>query len=186
MLTEVISKLDRVVLELALKDAFYDMCFYEGEEFTADLEKYLSDVKSKTNTEEQNTAFFETSMPYIERSVMTYGSSLFEGPHSVVVGADWNKVIGQTHTGAEASTSQIQDGAKKLLHAAKNLTEAEEAQVWEKVTTMLFTEGVILEGVKKSKGKKGAGPSATAQSFTKNFKGFSIPDGNTPNPSENK
>ena len=135
MLTEVISKLDRAVLELALIDAFSDMCFYEGDELIVDLESYLEDVDNKTNTEEQDNAFLEFAMPYIERSIMTYGANLFEGIDEFNIpaerGSSGSNV--KVKTGTDVNTQTLESSknlAKKVLKGNK-LTEAEELAVWE-------------------------------------------------------
>lgn len=169
MLTEVMSKLDRAVLELALVDAFTDMCFYEGEEFTAELESYLKDVENKTNTEEQDTKFFELSMPYIEHSVMKYGATILE---SIKEGGKPGKFAPNDSKGTVGitpaeKTKLILGKDSRAAYDAKDskLTEAEEIAVWEglggtiypavkkgvtKAQTMLVTTGNKLSNVAKS------------------------------------
>jgi len=157
MLTEVISKLDRAVLELALVDAFADMCFYEGEEFIAELEKYLEAVDNKTNTEEQDSVFFEASMPYIEHSVMKYGAEIYEG-------LKWNgpgdpaNTKGEGLVGAEVTKIVNEKGKNKYLTKAglkvpaaakKTLTEAEEIEIWEGIGTTIYP--AVKEGIAKAK-----------------------------------
>lgn len=157
MLTEVISKLDRAVLELALVDAFTDMCFYEGEEFIAELEKYLEDIDNKTNTEEQDNVFFETSMPYIEHSVMKYGTEIYEGlkwggpddPANTkgegLVGAEVTKIVNKKARDKYLTKA----GLNVPTTAKKTLTEAEEAEIWEGVGQIIYP--AIKEGIAKAK-----------------------------------
>ncbi len=181
MLTEVISKLDRVVLELALKDAIYDMCFYEGEEISNILESYLQNVIAKTNTEEQNTMFFELAMPYIESSIMVYGAGLYEGTPEMIAPADKNTM--QQKLGGPKGPlvgTQMIDKNRALVH---KLHESEET-IWEDVAKIIFEEGILEAGIKKAKGK-GKGLVSTKSSFGKNLH-FKLPEGGTPNPPENK
>ena len=157
MLTEVISKLDRAVLELALVDAFTDMCFYEGEEFIAELEKYLETVDNKTNTEEQDSAFFEASMPYIENSVMKYGAEIYEGlkwggpsdsantKGEGLVGAEVTKVVNEKSKNEYLTKA----GLKSPAAAKKTLTEAEELAIWEGLGKTIYPS--VKEGVAKAK-----------------------------------
>lgn len=179
MLTEVISKLDRVVLELALKDAFYDMCFCEGEEVVKLTESYLQDVIEKTNTEEQNIAFFELAMPYIESSIMVYGAGLYEGTPEMIAPADKN-TMQQKMGGPKGplAGTQMLDKNRAAVH---KLHESDEA-VWEEVTNMIFTEGILEAGINKAKGN---GKISTKIAFGKNLH-FKLPEGGTPNPPENK
>lgn len=191
MLTEVIRKLDRAVLEIALIDAFCDLCFYEGEEFTQDLINYLNEVDNGTNTEEQDNAFFEISMPYVEKSLMIYSSTINEGIPEVTVGADKN-TLEKAKAGAVGAEILTQMKHKSRELAKEKLTEAE-----------LF-EGLgrdMIEAAKEGTKKAGAvafktgkaladatkvGVVTGAKQFKKNLLGFKVPKGETPNPSENK
>jgi len=148
MLTEVISKLDRVVLELALRDAFYDMCFYEGEEVANGVEIYLQNVIDKTNTEEQDTAFFELAIPYIESSIMVYGSGLYEGTPEMIAPADKNTM--QQKMGGPKGPLVGTQTLNKNREEVHKLHENEEA-IWEEVANMIFMEGALNDGIKKAK-----------------------------------
>ena len=180
MLTDVISKLDRVVLELALKDAFYDMCFYEGEEVASNLEIYLQAVVDKTNTEEQNTAFFESAMPYIEASIMVYGAGLYEGTPEMVTPADKNTL--QQKMGGPKGPMAISQAMDKNRAYVHKLHEGEEA-IWEDVAKVIFEEGALKAGIEKSKGKGKSITSAKKFGYNLHFK---LPEGGTPNPPENR
>ena len=182
MLTEVISKLDRAVLELALVDAFADMCFYEGEEFIAELEKYLETVDNKTNTEEQDGQFFETSMPYIEHSVMKYGAGIYEsikegGKPGKPPANDSLKKIGMV----PAENKNILGKDSKAAYESE-LTEAEEIEIWEGLGKTIYP--AVKEGIDKAKKKiKNTGKNlsnaitsgvASAKMFAKNLTGMKI------------
>jgi hypothetical protein len=188
MLTEVISKLDRVVLELALKDAFYDMCFYEGEEVTDLVESYLQDVINKKNTEEQNIAFFELAMPYINSSIMVYGAGLYEGTPEMIAPADKNTI--QQKMGGPKGPLMGTQMIDKNRTMVNKLHESEEA-VWEEVTNMIFMEGLLENGIRKAKGKgkgkdKGKGKSIiSSKKFGYNLH-FKLPEDRSPNPPENR
>ena len=151
MLTQMISKMDIVVLELALVEAFCDMCFYEGEEFTATLESYLENVKNKTNTEEQDTAFFETSLPYIENSVIAYTNCLFEGFTEMTVGADKNTIMAKKIGKVDDSSQLLTKNRKKLrkMVDTNSVTEAEEAAIWEGVGKLIYP--AAEKGIAKAK-----------------------------------
>jgi len=161
MLTEVISKLDRAVLELAIEDAISEMCFYEGEELTANLESYLEDVKNETNTEEQDQSFFELSMPYIEKSIMVYGRGLYEsGTDDVVVKADEDKIKQEAgFIGAQALNQSTKPRRKFALNTKgldapgedKKITESEE-EIWDDVFSSVLFESV-KKGIEKAKKK---------------------------------
>jgi hypothetical protein len=181
MLTEVISKLDHVVLELALIDAFTDMCFYEGEEFSANLENYLTSVENKTNTEEHDTAFFEISMPYIEQSIMIYGRSIYEG---LKEGGKPGKFAANDSKGTvgivPAERNKLILGKDSKNAYNPTLTEAEEEKVWETIYEVIFP--AAKAGIKKAKDKAGKaigdavkGGVASAKMFAKNLSGFKIP-----------
>jgi hypothetical protein len=130
MRIDIIRKMDRAILELALIDAFCDMCFYEGDEFIQSIEKYVSDIDTEKNTEEQDIAFFEVAAPYINNSVMIYcGESLTEAQEEKVVGAD---TFAKSNTPADVlnqTGKTARDEAKDKLagKAVKKLTEEEEA-----------------------------------------------------------
>jgi hypothetical protein len=130
MRIDIISKMDRTILELALVDAFCDMCFYEGDEFIQRIEKYVSDVDAGSNTEEQDTAFFEVAIPYINNSVMIYfGASLTEAQEEKITGAD---TLAKSNVPADAlnqTGKDARDDAKDKLagKVVKKLTEEEEA-----------------------------------------------------------
>ena len=134
MLTQIISKMDKSILELALINAFYDVCFYEGEEIVSDLEVYLNAVDNKTNTEEQDNAFFEIVMPYIKNSIIVYNEGIkdiaapidkIQNPVGVVP-AEAGKFL-KSKDRAEFLTN----AGLKVPASAKKLTEAEEAAIWE-------------------------------------------------------
>ena len=130
MRIDIISKMDRAILELALIDAFCDMCLYEGDEFVQSLEKYVSDIDARKNTEEQDTAFFEIATPYINNSVMVYGGeSLIEAQEEKIIGAD---TLAKSNVPADAinqTGKDARDEAKEKLagKVVKKLTEEEEA-----------------------------------------------------------
>jgi len=130
MRIDIISKMDRAILELALIDAFCDMCFYEGDEFIQRIEKYVSDVDAGSNTEEQDIAFFEIATPYINNSVMVYGGeSLIEAQEEKIIGAD---TLAKSNVPADAinqTGKDARDEAKEKLagKVVKKLTEEEEA-----------------------------------------------------------
>jgi len=130
MRIDIISKMDRTILELALVDAFCDMCLYEGDEFVQSLEKYVSDIDARKNTEEQDTAFFEIATPYINNSVMVYGGeSLIEAQEEKIIGAD---TLAKSNVPADAinqTGKDARDEAKEKLagKVVKKLTEEEEA-----------------------------------------------------------
>lgn len=190
MLTKVISELENSILELALVDAFSDMCFYEGEELTAELESYLKDVEEGTNTEEQDNVFFELSMPYIEHSIMIYGKEIYEGINEMTTGADKNIVKAKALVGADG-TSQLHDKNRnnllKMVNKQKPLTEAEEIQIWEGISKTIFP--AAKAGIEKAKVgliKTGKTLANTVKSgilssklFAKNLKGFKIPKEDT-------
>jgi hypothetical protein len=196
MLTEVIGKLDRAVLELALKDAFCDLSFYEGEEITTKLEEYLTCVENKTNTEEQNNEFFELAMPYIEHSVMKYGSYLLEGlkeggkPGTFAA----NDSKGKVGLVPAEKTKLILGKESKAAYESE-LTEAEETQIWDDIYEAIFSAAkagvakaktsLVKTGEKLKKSTLGA-LSASAKNFKKNLAGFKLPKGETPNPTANK
>jgi len=130
MRIDIISKMDRAILELALIDAFCDMCLYEGDEFVQSLEKYVSDIDARKNTEEQDIAFFEIATPYINNSVMVYGGeSLIEAQEEKIIGAD---TLAKSNVPADAinqTGKDARDEAKEKLagKVVKKLTEEEEA-----------------------------------------------------------
>lgn len=130
MRIDIISKMDRTILELALVDAFCDMCLYEGDEFVQSLEKYVSDIDARKNTEEQDIAFFEIATPYINNSVMVYGGeSLIEAQEEKIIGAD---TLAKSNVPADAinqTGKDARDEAKEKLagKVVKKLTEEEEA-----------------------------------------------------------
>jgi len=201
MLTEVISRMDRAVFEIALVDAFCDLCFYEGDEFIADLDAYLDSVDVKTNTKEQDNAFIEFAMPYIENSIMLYSSTITEGLKTGgpgdpanskgegLVGGEVTKVIGEKQRGEFLNKA----GLKTPTNATKKLTEAEEIQIWEGVGQDLIK--AAKEGSKKakiilSKTGKNLADSVTsgivsAKNFAKNLS-FKIPEKKSANPAESK
>jgi len=115
---------------LALIDAFCDMCLYEGDEFVQSLEKYVSDIDARKNTEEQDIAFFEIATPYINNSVMVYGGeSLIEAQEEKIIGAD---TLAKSNVPADAinqTGKDARDEAKEKLagKVVKKLTEEEEA-----------------------------------------------------------
>lgn len=194
MLTKVISKLDNTILELALTDAFSDMCFYEGEEFIVNLESYLKDVDEETNTEEQDDTFFELSIPYIENSVMKYGIELYEGfkeagPATGDPGQTKNVTTGADTVGLlDKDTKNILRKKAGLANSeeSKKLTEVEELQIWEGVGKVIYP--AAKAGIEKAKAgliKTGKNLSNAVKSglissklFAKNLKGFKLPKGN--------
>ena len=116
MRIDIISKMDRTILELALVDAFCDMCFYEGDKFIQRIEKYVSDVDAGSNTEEQDTAFFEVAIPYINNSVMIYfGASLTEAQEEKIVGADTFVKSNVPADVLNQTGKDARDGAKEKL-----------------------------------------------------------------------
>ena len=138
-----ISKLDRAVLELALKDAFYDMCFCEGEEFVNELVGYLDDIKTGTNTTDQNMAFAEISIPYIENSIAVYCENV-KDPH---VGADFNTLASQKGiTGSDVNRITNAGNLKKFIEM-KGLTEAQEANIYDTVSQLTYS--TLMEGIEK-------------------------------------
>lgn len=162
MLTELISKMNYAILELALKDAFSDMCFCEGDEFMADLESYVNDIETKTNTQEQNNAFFELAMPYIEKSIMVY----CEGQKSIVAPVDKKQIlVGKTPVDKHIDPKQ--------------LTESEEIAIWEGVGKMIVPAAKGAIG--KVKAKIGSpvlgGITIANNTFKKNLKGMKTTGG---------
>lgn len=200
MLTEVISRMDRAVFEIALVDAFCDLCFYEGDEFIADLDAYLDSVDAKTNTKEQDNAFIEFAMPYIENSIMLYSSTITEGLKAGgpgdpanskgegLVGGEVTKVIGE-----KQRNEYLTKAGLKAPSVQKKLTEAEEIQIWEGLGQDFIN--AAKEGSKKakiilSKTGKNLADSVTsgivsAKNFAKNLS-FKIPEKKSANPAENK
>jgi len=161
MLTKMISKMNHAILELALKDAFSDMCFCEGEEFMADLESYVNDIETKTNTEEQNSAFFELAMPYIEKSIKVY----YENQKPIVAPVDKKQgLVGKAPVDKHIDPKQI--------------TESEEA-VWEGVGKMIVPAAKGALGKVKAKiGSPVLGGITIANStFKKNLKGMKTTGG---------
>lgn len=159
MLIEVISRMDKSILELALVEAFCDMCFYEGEEFVQELEKYIADVESGQVTDEQINNFFNMAESYIDNSIMIYGAHLIEeGAGEIAVGADKANAENKSSVPADA-LSQIKDKSREELQklkkfnvpANKKLTEAEELAVWEGVGQII--PSAVKEGIAKA-GKK--------------------------------
>jgi len=185
MLTKVISKLDRAVLELAIVDAFYDMCFYESEEFIIDLEKYFESVDGKTNTEEQDTKFFESTMPYIEHSILIYGKSIMEGlkeggKAGKPPANDSLKKIGMVPA---ETTKLILNKDSKAAYESE-ITEADETAIWEGVGSIIpdaakrgFAKGkkALVNSVDKIGKSVKSGITVSAKLFSKNLKGFKIP-----------
>ena len=159
------------------------MCFYEGEEVASNLEIYLQSVIDKTNTEEQNTAFFELAMPYIEASIMVYGASLYEGTPEAVTPADKN-TLKQKMGGPKGPLAATQTIDQNRAYVNK-IHESEEA-IWEDVAKLIFEVGTLEAGIKKSKGKgKGKVKGLSATAFGQNLH-FKLPEGGTPNPPENR
>jgi len=130
MRIDIISKMDRAVLELALIDAFCDMCLYEEDEFVQNIEKYISDIDVGKNTEEQDIAFFEIATPYINNSVMIYcGESLTESQEEKITGADTFTKSSVPADAINQTGKDARDEAKEKLagKVVKKLTEEEEA-----------------------------------------------------------
>lgn len=149
MLTTMISKMDRAILEIALINAFSDMCFYEGEEFMADLESYVNDVENKTNTEEQDNLFFELSLPYIEKTIMAY----YEGaPKPIHVGADETsaKLDKSGGTGSDVNRQTSESGKQKFKSIIKDSEEIDTA-AWDTLIEAIFP--AVKEGIEKAKKK---------------------------------
>lgn len=197
MRIDIISRLDRTILELALIDAFCDMCLYEGEEFIKDLEIYLETVNNQTNTEEQDIAFLELSMPYVENSIEKYSSTISESEQKeFVTGSDKNELKRAKVGGVGADALRQAKTVGRTL-AKKELTEAEEIKIWEGVVGDMVS--AAKEGVKKAANKSlivgkslgkaiPVGVAAAAKNFQKNLKGFKIPadkvpDGKSPSAS---
>jgi len=119
----IIRKMDTSILELALVDAFCDMCFYEGDDFVQDLESYISDVLAGKNTEEQDSAFMEISEPYIVKSIIMYcGESLLESQEEITVGAD---SASKSVVPAD-SLKQMKKSSRDLANKKLLLSESEE------------------------------------------------------------
>jgi len=189
MLAQMISKLDHAVLEIALIDAFCDMCIHEGEEFTEELKDYLKSIDDKTNTEEQDNAFFELSMPYIQNSIERYSSTIIEAEQKeIVTGSDKNE-LARAKAGAVGADTLKQLKTKGRDLAKKELSESEEAKIWEGVVGDVVS--AAKEGVKKAANKSvivgkslgkaiPIGIAAAAKNFQKNLKGFKIPADKVP------
>ena len=197
MLTEVISKLDSAILELALIDAFSDMCLYEGEELIANLENYLKDIEEGTNTGDQDNVFFELSLPYIEHSIMIYGKELYEGINEMTIGADRNTVKSKALLGADSSSqlhNKNRNDLLKMIKGQRALTEAEEIQIWEDISKTFYP--TAKAGVKKAKialiktGKNLSnavkGGIVSNRLFAKNLMGFKLPKGDVAGASNKK
>ena len=116
---EVMLQMDKSILELALVDAFSDMCLCEGDEFIKKLENYIETVKAGKNTEEQDVEFFTIAEFYIEKSINIYNSDLFEGQEEITVGAD---TVAKSNVPVDA-LKQMKDKSRKI--ASKELTEEE-------------------------------------------------------------
>ncbi len=184
MLTEMISKLDRAVLELAIQDAFFDMCLYEGEELIANLENFIIAVENKTTTKEQYDIFFETTIPYIENSIAIYYEGYKGSPKDP---ADTKEVtVGGDTTGEFNKAQYLKSvGLKVPAKAAKKpLTESEEAEIWEGVGSTIIPSAKA--GIDKAKtflvtsGKKlGDVTTGAIASVAKKISGFKLNKGKT-------
>ena len=140
-----------------------------------------------TNTEEQDNAFLELSMPYVQNSIEKYSSTISEGAQKeVTVGADKNTLKPNILVGADI-LKQAKTNSRAL--AKKELTEAEEIKLWEGVAGDMIN--AAKEGVKKAANKSlivgkslgkaiPAGVAAAAKNFQKNLKGFKVPKGKLP------
>jgi len=125
----IIKRMEIPILELALVDAFCDMCFYEGDEFVQDLESYISDVLAGKNTDEQDLAFLEISESYIMKSLIMYGGqSLLEAQEELTVGVDDTKKSNVPADSLKQMKKTSRDIANKELTRVgnKKLTEVEE------------------------------------------------------------
>lgn len=190
---EIISKMDRAILELALIDAFYDACIFEGEEFTSCLIEYLDSVDKGESTGEQNVAFFEMTLPYVERSLYFYASTIHEGTKTeAVTGADKNDLqkIKTGGVGADVLTQMKDDSRetakKELAESAileglvQDMIEAAKAGARKAVVKMLQTGDALADATK-------VGLETGVKQFKKNLAGFKIPvKTKSPNPAENK
>jgi hypothetical protein len=148
MRIDIISRLDRTILELALIDAFCDMCLCEGDEFIQSIEKYVLDIDSEKNTAEQDIAFFEVATPYINKSVMVYGGeSLNEAQEEKITGADTlAKSNVPADVNAQTITAAREDAKDKLIgKSVKKLTEEEEIVLGQIIFETLKTSLVLAK-----------------------------------------
>lgn len=76
---DVANKLDNSIFRQALTDAVTDMCFYEGDEATDEMEQYINLVKDGKNTVDLDQAIMDRLVPYMENSILIYGKYLAEG-----------------------------------------------------------------------------------------------------------
>jgi len=178
MRIDIISKMDRAILELALIDAFCDMCFCEGDELIQSIEKYVSDIDDKKNTEEQDIAFFEVAVPYINNSVIIYcGASLTEAQEEKITGADTFVKSNVPADVLNQTTNAAREGAKEKLlgKSVKKLTEEEETILGDLIFETLKTSIVIAKNKITKVGKSladatSAGLVAAQKKIAKNKK----------------
>lgn len=157
MVLEIISRMEIPVLELALTDAFCDMCIYNGEEFIQVLEQYIDDFEAGKSTEEHDKEFFEIAEPFLNHSILAYASYLVEGASEITVPADKANAENKSQVAADA-LSQTKDDAREKLQKvkgfsvpknAKKLTEAEENDILEGIGQII--PNAAKEGIKKAK-----------------------------------
>jgi hypothetical protein len=147
MFIDTLNTMNDVVLELALADAFKDMRFHEGEEFITGLQNYLLEFDNNTTTEDYDSSFFESIMPYIEYSVMRYGEGLYEGLKSGgfsdpayskgegFVGGEASGILGEKERNSYLSKA----GLKIPGTSKKALTESDESAVLESIVPFIYS-----------------------------------------------
>lgn len=157
MLVGIISRMDKSILELALVDAFFDMCFYEGEEFTKQVEQFIIDIEEGKITEDQANKFMSMAEPYIDNSLLAYGSHLMESIPDVKLGADKSTAVSKTHVGADVIGTQSLKRAKEEIQKAKKFNTKSktltEAEIYENLATIIPDK--VKKGVNKFKEKAG-------------------------------
>jgi hypothetical protein len=147
MFIDTLSTMNNVVIELALADAFKDMRFYEGDEFIVKLKEYLFEFDNNSTTEDYDSLFFESVMPYIEYSVMRYGKGLYEGlkwggpsdpansKGEGLVGGELTKILRASGKNSYLSKA----GLKTLRTSKKALTESDESAVLESIVPFIYS-----------------------------------------------
>ena len=162
--------IDRAVLELAFTDAFYDVCFYEGDKFVDWMDSYLTEVDNKTNTKEQDATFLETTGPYIKNSLKLYSAPICEGfkeggpkndpanTKDVTVGGELSSVSNpsvkknlQDNAGIKSSTKKLAEDIKEIMIQSAKSGSMKYRNITETVNKNLTESAMvgITSGVKR-------------------------------------